>query len=131
MSKEDKTADPVEAAKKELTLLLAMHFCFALFSSGLFLYGLISPGPFNFMVELQFGKPGQGQLPANLPLLILVYLGVLSVLNAVAVYSFKTKTKPLLATIASILNLFSVVGIPVGLTTLYTLRKEAVKALFS
>jgi len=123
LAKEENTAE------KELTLLVLMHAVFAMFTGALLIYALVSPGNFAFMIELQLGQPGKA-VPQIYITGLLVYLGVLTVINPMTAYFLKTRKSALVPVIASVCNLFSVVGIPISLTTLVTLRKPGVKALF-
>ncbi|HMP53486.1 MAG TPA: hypothetical protein PKD05_18200 [Candidatus Melainabacteria bacterium] len=122
-------AEKENSAEKELTLLVLMHAVFAMFTGALLIYALVSPGDFAFMIEWQLGQPGRAIPPVYITSL-LGYLGVLTVINPLTAYLLKSRKSALVAVIASVCNLFSVVGIPISLTTLVTLRKPGVKALF-
>ena len=129
MTGQEASKDLTNQAKRELSLLTVLHAFFALFAVALLLFGLISPGPFTTMIEIQVGKPGQ--LPPNTIPIVMAALGALTVFNVGAVFCLRAQKLKVFPILASLLNCLSVVGLPLGLTTIFALNKKNVSQLFN
>lgn len=123
---------PEETVKRELSLLMGIHACFALFAAAMAIYALVSPGNFTFSVELTAGlPPGQGKLPEFCIPGLTAYLFVLALFNAASTFALLKRKLLFLPLLTAFVNCFSLIGIPISLTTVFTLLKPAVKQKFS
>lgn len=115
--------------ERELSLLLLLHVFFSFLLAALLVYGLLLPGPFTTILEIHLKKIGQ--LPPELVPQILIGLAVFSGFNIFSSVCLKKRKFKVVSMVAAFLNCFTVVGIPLGLTTIITLMKAEVKTQFN